>query len=99
MDLMTSRPHPQHACRCLLQSASASGMQAPATSISPEATCLQAGIGLSIPDGQDAVAPDELLQAMRLTLDYSTSTGHPLFFNQLYGGPEPAGIAGEKSWM
>ena len=62
----------------------------------PEATLLQAGIGLSIPDCQDAAAPEELLQAMRLTLDYSTCTGHPLFFNQLYGGPEPAGIAGEK---
>ena len=75
-------------------------MQAPATSISPEAhPPAGMGFGLSIPDGQDAVAPEELLQAMRLTLDYSTSTGHPLFFNQLYGGPEPAGIAGEKSWM
>ena len=74
-------------------------MQAPATSSVPEATRLQAGIGLSIPDDQDAVSPEDLLQAMRLTLDYSTCTGHPLFFNQLYGGPEPAGIAGEKSWM
>ena len=96
MDLMTSRFHPRRACRCLLQSASALGMQAPATSSVSEATRLQAGIGLSIPDGQDAVAPEDLLQAMRLTLDYSTCTGHPLFFNQLYGGPEPVGIAGEQ---
>ena len=40
------------------------------------------------------MTPDQLLVAMRLTLQYSTCTSHPLFFNQLYGGPEPAGIAG-----
>ena len=78
---------------------SASGIQAPAARPAAGATLLQAGVCLSIPDGQDAVAPEELLQAMRLTLDYSTCTGHPLFFNQLYGGPESAGIAGKKPWV
>ena len=55
---------------------------------------LQAGISLSLGINQYAESPEELLEAMRITLQYSTCTSHPLFFNQLYGGPEPAGIAG-----
>lgn len=55
---------------------------------------LQAGIPLGLGGDQHAETPEQLLVAMRLTLQYSTRTSHPLFFNQLYGGPEPAGIAG-----
>lgn len=55
---------------------------------------LQAGVPLGLGGDQHAVTPDQLLVAMRLTLQYSTCTSHPLFFNQLYGGPEPAGTAG-----
>lgn len=55
---------------------------------------LQGGISLALQDDQNAEAPEKLLEAMRLTLQYSTCTSHPLFFNQLYGGAEPAGIAG-----
>ena len=57
---------------------------------------LQGGAPLSLKDGQLAEAPDKLLEAMRLTLEHSTYTSHPLFFNQLYGGPEPAGVAGRE---
>ena len=56
----------------------------------------QAGVALNLEDEQNALASEKLLEAMRLTLDYSTCTSHPLFFNQLYGGPEPAGIAGVR---
>ena len=58
------------------------------------ARILQAAISLSLGDDQNAESPEKLLEAMQLTLQYSTCTSHPLFFNQLYGGPEPAGIAG-----
>ena len=35
-----------------------------------------------------------LLAALSATLESSVRTGHPLFLNQLYARPEPAGIAG-----
>ena len=35
-----------------------------------------------------------LLAALAAALEHSVSTQHPLFLNQLYARPEPAGIAG-----
>lgn len=68
--------------------------EAPHLELVLAAQILQATISLSLGDDQKAESPEKLLEAMRLTLKYSTCTSHPLFFNQLYGGPEPAGIAG-----
>ena len=40
---------------------------------------------------------DRVLETAKQTLRYSVRTGHPRFFNQLYGGLDPAGILGE--WL
>ena len=54
----------------------------------------QDGAALRLGDGDAPASAEQLLTALKLTLEYSTRTSHPLFFNQLYGGPEPVGIAG-----
>jgi len=40
---------------------------------------------------------DKLLEALKVTLDMSARTHHPLFLNQLYSGVDPIGLAGE--WL
>ncbi|KAK9917530.1 hypothetical protein WJX75_005371 [Coccomyxa subellipsoidea] len=52
---------------------------------------------LTLDDGEKPATEEQLLAAIRVALEFSTRTSHPLFFNQLYGGPEPVGIAGE--WL
>ncbi len=54
---------------------------------------LQEALGLSF--GSEAQSIDAILAAAKTTLRYSVRTGHPRFFNQLYGGVDPAGILGE----
>lgn len=39
--------------------------------------------------------PEAVLAQARAVLEHSVRTGHPRFFNQLYGGVDPAGILGE----
>ena len=41
--------------------------------------------------------PEDLERAVEQVLRYSVRTGHPRFFNQLYGGADPAGILGD--WL
>ncbi|CAL8465172.1 g4707 [Coccomyxa elongata] len=57
----------------------------------------QLGTSLRLGDNENPVTSEQLLAAMQVALNFSTRTCHPLFFNQLYGGPEPVGIAGE--WL
>lgn len=52
------------------------------------------GATLRLGNGDGPANAEQLLAAMQVALEYSTRTSHPLFFNQLYGGPEPVGIAG-----
>ncbi|KAL8561919.1 hypothetical protein ACOMHN_046709 [Nucella lapillus] len=40
---------------------------------------------------------DQLLDLCRQIIRYSVKTGHPRFFNQLYGGLDPYGLAG--AWL
>jgi len=40
---------------------------------------------------------DELLRDAESVLQYSVKTGHPRFFNQLFGGHDPAAVLGE--WL
>ena len=54
----------------------------------------QAGVSLRLGNDDAPASTEQLLEALRLTLQYSVRTSHPLFLNQLYGGPEPAGIIG-----
>lgn len=54
-------------------------------------------VGLGIDDDQRAIAGDDLVDAMRLTLDRSMRTLHPRFFNQNFAGPEPIAVVGD--WL
>jgi hypothetical protein len=36
---------------------------------------------------------EELLKTAQFVLSHSVDTSHPLFLNQLYGGPHPTGLA------
>ncbi|HEV8599202.1 MAG TPA: pyridoxal-dependent decarboxylase [Gemmatimonadales bacterium] len=54
---------------------------------------LREALGVSL--GEEAGSLDAVLAAAERTLRYSVRTGHPHFFNQLYGGVDPAGILGE----
>ena len=54
----------------------------------------QAGVSLRLGTDDGPASTEQLLEALQLTLRYSVRTSHPLFLNQLYGGPEPAGIVG-----
>ena len=49
---------------------------------------------LELHAGEDAAPMPRLLAALAAALEHSVRTQHPLFLNQLYARPEPAGIAG-----
>ena len=49
---------------------------------------------LELSTGDDAAPMPRLLAALTAALEHSVRTQHPLFLNQLYARPEPAGIAG-----
>ncbi|KAK9843716.1 hypothetical protein WJX81_003497 [Elliptochloris bilobata] len=57
----------------------------------------EAGVPLELRVGEDAASMPRLLAALGATLEHSVRTAHPLFLNQLYARPEPAGIAGD--WL
>ncbi|GJM21276.1 MAG: L-2,4-diaminobutyrate decarboxylase [Planctomycetota bacterium] len=50
-------------------------------------------LGLALP--QQGRPLSELITDMQQVLEYSVRTGHPRFFNQLFGGFDPAAILGE----
>jgi glutamate/tyrosine decarboxylase-like PLP-dependent enzyme len=50
---------------------------------------------LGVTFGEDGHSLDAVLSAAEKALRYSVRTGHPRFFNQLYGGVDAAGIVGE----
>ncbi|CAB3379000.1 Hypothetical predicted protein [Cloeon dipterum] len=53
---------------------------------------------LSLIDVQTRDQPashEELLAAIKATIDFSVKTGHPMFINQLYSGLDPYGLAGQ----
>ncbi|XP_022082482.1 cysteine sulfinic acid decarboxylase-like isoform X2 [Acanthaster planci] len=52
-------------------------------------------IDLAIRD--DPASQEELLKLCQQTFDYSVRPGHPRFFNQLFGGQDLVGLAGQ--WM
>ena len=61
-----------------------------------------AGVSLSLQENgagsqQEAVPESSLMAATDLLLKYSVRTGHPLFFNQLYGRADPVSIAAD--WL
>lgn len=47
--------------------------------------------------GREGHSPTAVLQAAAKVLQYSVRTGHPRFLNQLFGGVDPSGIAGD--WL
>lgn len=47
--------------------------------------------------GAQGISPAEVLESAAKVLRQSVRTGHPRFFNQLFGGVDPAGIAGD--WL
>mmetsp|Transcript_30320 Transcript_30320/g.48373 ORF Transcript_30320/g.48373 Transcript_30320/m.48373 type:complete len:503 (+) Transcript_30320:68-1576(+) len=55
----------------------------------------EAGISMSLLGEQKAESDEKLMQATELLLQYSVRTGHPLFFNQLYGRADPVSIAAD----
>ncbi|XP_065343083.1 cysteine sulfinic acid decarboxylase-like [Cloeon dipterum] len=56
---------------------------------------LQEEIDFSL--GQNGCTDEELLSLVRHTIRRSVDTGHPHFYNQLYGGTDPYGLAG--AWV
>jgi glutamate/tyrosine decarboxylase-like PLP-dependent enzyme len=58
-----------------------------------EPHALQAALELELPASGRGL--DQALELARRTLHYSVATGHPRFFNQLFGGCNAAGIMGE----
>ncbi|CAB0016707.1 unnamed protein product [Nesidiocoris tenuis] len=42
----------------------------------------------------DETSADQLMDLISKTVKFSVRTSHPLFFNQLYGGTDPFGLAG-----
>lgn len=52
---------------------------------------------LRIDDEQEPCEEQVLLQACRAVLDANPKSGHPLFFNQLYGKPNEVGVLGD--WL
>lgn len=57
----------------------------------------EVGVPLSLVDGaaQQAVPESDLMKATQQLLKYSVRTGHPHFFNQLYGRADPVSIAAD----
>lgn len=53
------------------------------------------GFSLNLPDHPETL--EQILVDCRNTLKYGVCTGHPRFFNQLYGGLDMVGLAGE--WL
>ncbi len=49
---------------------------------------------LELRSGEGPASMPRLLAALRTSLALSVRTAHPLFLNQLYARPEPAGVAG-----
>ena len=49
---------------------------------------------LELRAGEGPASMPRLLAALRTSLALSVRTAHPLFLNQLYARPEPAGVAG-----
>jgi hypothetical protein len=47
--------------------------------------------------GPDGCADEKLLALVRQTIQRSVDTGHPHFYNQLYGAVDPYGLAG--AWV
>ena len=60
-----------------------------------DAVFAEAGCSLPLAEAEPALDEEKLLNACRLTLEYSVQTGSPLFFNQLYGRADTASIVGE----
>ena len=60
-----------------------------------DAAFAAAGCALPLAEAEQALDEEKLLNACRLTLEYSVQTGSPLFFNQLYGRADTASIVGE----
>jgi glutamate decarboxylase len=54
---------------------------------------LRDALGLTF--DEEGRSPEAVLEAAEKALRYSVRTGHPRFFNQLYGGVDPAGILGD----
>jgi glutamate/tyrosine decarboxylase-like PLP-dependent enzyme len=73
------------------------GLEDPASGVfapTPPAGLLQA---LGALPGMEGQPTEAVLAAAANVLHHSVRTGHPRFFNQLFGGVDPAGIAGE--WL
>jgi hypothetical protein len=51
-------------------------------------------VPLELRSGEGPASMPRLLAALRMSLALSVRTAHPLFLNQLYARPEPAGVAG-----
>lgn len=60
-----------------------------------DAAFAEAGCSLPLAEAEEALDAEKLLNACKLTLEYSVQTGSPLFFNQLYGRADTASIVGE----
>lgn len=46
---------------------------------------------------QKGISPSEIVEELKLVLQHSVRTAHPLFLNQLFGGQDVAALAGEMA--
>lgn len=52
------------------------------------------GVGFCL-ENQEALGDDDLVEAVKLVLEYSVRTGHPLFLNQLYSQVDEVSMVGD----
>jgi len=57
----------------------------------------ESGVAVDLAEAQQPVGSRALLQALDVVLKHSVRTGHPLFFNQLYGRADPVAVAAD--WL